>query len=167
MKKKSNLPTMKRYLQLGVLLFLFGLAPLSAYADGPIDVAVPNNGTVVYTVGVSHAFQQDDSPSDYLGVCVLEAAKEAGAITFTLTNDPSFGLYIQSVNGIPPGATEYWAILNNGSAATCGIGCIPLSEGDILSLVLTDWMTNVESTTVVLNVLSLISPPPPASKGGG
>ena len=157
---------MKRYLQLGVLLFLFGLAPLSAYADGPIDVAVPNNCTVVDTVGVSHAFPQDDSPSDYLGVCVLEAAKEAGAITFTLTNDPSFGLYVQSVNGISPGATEYWAIWQNGALASCGVGCLPVAQGDTLSFILTDWMTNAESTTVALQT-NLLAPPPPKSDSGG
>ena len=64
------------------------------------------------------------------------------------------------MNSVAPGATEYWALWSNGAFATCGIGCIPLSQGDSLSLILTDWMTNVESITVAFRVQSLVSPPP-------
>src|SRR3989344_166673 len=140
---------MKKGINLFIALVI-GLAPLSIYANGPFDIDVPSNCTVTDTDGISHVFPQDDSPSDYLGICMLEVAKEAGLVDFTLTNDPSFGLYIQSVNGIEPGATEYWAIWDNGVMAACGIGCIPLLQGDTLSFILTDWMTNVESTTGVL-----------------
>jgi len=150
-----------------VTVLFVGLMPLFAYADEPISVDVSNNCTATDTSGATHTFPQNDSPSDYLGICLLETAKEAGLINFTLTNDPSLGLYIQSVNGINPGATEYWAIWNSGVMASCGIGCIPLLQGDTLSLVLTDWMTNVESTTVVLKVRSLMSPPPPTNNSGG
>ncbi|MBI4065912.1 hypothetical protein HY412_01835 [Candidatus Kaiserbacteria bacterium] len=156
---------MKKVFNFLVAVFFVGLTPLSAYADGPISIDVPNNCTATDAGGATHAFPQNDSPSQYLGICMLEAAKEAGLMSFTLTNDPSFGLYVQSVNGINPGATEYWAIWNNGVMAACGIGCIPLLQGDTLSLILTDWMTNVESTTVALQVNSLLSPPPPSSGG--
>ena len=158
---------MKKVFNFLVAVLFVGLMPLSAYADGPISIDVPNNCIATDTNGTPHAFPQNDSPSDYLGICLLETAKEAGLINFTLTNDPNFGLYIQSVNGINPGATEYWAIWNNGVMASCGIGCIPLLQGDTLSLILTDWMTNVESTTVALQVHSLISPPPAQPSGGG
>ncbi|MEK7114183.1 MAG: hypothetical protein AAB850_01390, partial [Patescibacteria group bacterium] len=145
---------------------IIGLAPFSAYA-APIAVDVPNACTVTDTDGVQYIFPQSDSPSSYLGICALEAAQEAGLVAFTLTNDPSFGLYIQSVNDIEPGATEYWAIWDNGVMAACGIGCIPLSQDDTLSFILTDWMTNVEGATIVLYVHSLISPPPPPPPNGG
>lgn len=158
---------MKKFIRLSILALFIGFLPFSAYADGPLSIDVPNSCTITDTNGVSHSFPQNDSPSQYLGICMLQAAKGAGLIDFTLTNDPSFGLYIQSVNGTNPGATEYWAIWNNGTLASCGIGCIPLSQGDTLSLILTDWSTNVESTTVALHVHSLLSPPSPASKGGG
>lgn len=157
---------MRKVINLFVVVLVLWFVPFSVHAD-PIAVAVPHNCIVTDTDGVAHAFPQDGSPSDYLGICMLEVAQEAGLVTFTLTNDPNLGLYIQSVNGIEPGATEYWAIWDNGSMAECGIGCIPLSQGDTLSFILTDWMTNVEGTTVVLSVHSLISPPPPSGGGGG
>lgn len=161
---------MKKVFNICTIVFLVGLLPLVTHADGPINIDVPNGCTVTDTANVQHVFPQGDSPSDYLGVCMLETAKEAGLLGFTLTNDPNLGLYIQSVNGISPGATEYWAIWSNGVMALCGIGCIPLLQDDTISLILTDWMTNVESTTVALQVHSLISPPPPPpppSGGGG
>ncbi|MFA5997986.1 MAG: DUF4430 domain-containing protein [Candidatus Paceibacterota bacterium] len=158
---------MKKFIHLGIILFFIASAPLSAYADEPLLIDVPSHCTITDTDGVSHTFPQDGSPSDYLGICLLEAAQEAGLVTFTLTNDPDFGLYVESVNGVAPGATEYWALWSNGAFATCGIGCIPLSQGDTLSLILTDWMTNVESITVVLQAHSLVSPPPPSGGGGG
>lgn len=158
---------MKKVFNFFVTVLFVGLIPLSAYADGPINVDVPNGCTVTDTAGVQHVFPQSDSPSDYLGVCMLETAKEAGLINFTLTNNPDLGLYIQSVNGISPGATEYWAIWDNGVMASCGIGCIPLLQDDTISLILTDWMTNVESTAVALKVHSLISPLPAPPSGGG
>lgn len=154
---------MKKSNGLFIIVLCIGLLPLSAYADGPVAIDVPNNCTAIDTSGVSHTFPQNDSPSDYLGICLLETAKEEGLLDFALTNDPSLGLYIKSVNGIEPRATEYWAIWKNGTMAECGIGCIPLAQGDTLSLILTDWTTNIESTTVVLNVHSLVSPPPPPS----
>ena len=155
---------MKKVINILIVVLVIGWMPPSVHADA-IDVDVPNNCTVTDTGGVSHAFPQSDSPSEHLGICMLETAKEAGSIDFTLTNDPNFGLYIQSVNSIQPGATEYWAIWDNGVSATCGIGCIPLSQNDTLSFILTDWMTNVGSTTVTLRVHSLVSPPPPPPSG--
>lgn len=158
---------MKKAINICTVVLFVGLVPLFAYADEPISVDVPNNCTVTDTADVQHVFPQDDSPSDYLGVCMLETAKEAGLINFTLTNNPDFGLYVQSVNDVSPGATEYWAIWNNGVMASCGIGCIPLLQDDTISLILTDWTTNVESTAVVLKVHSLISPPPLGGGGSG
>ncbi len=150
----------------GALVLFYGIVPLPAHAGEPLNVSVPNNCIVTDTDGVAHEFPQDSSPSNYLGICMLQSAKEAGLVDFSLTNDPSLGLYIQSVNGTPPSATEYWAIWKNGAMAECGIGCIPLSLNDTLSLILTDWTTNVESTVVVLKVHSLISSPTTTSSRG-
>ena len=166
MKRVINFFAMKKYIRFGVVAFCIGLAPLSAYADEPFTIEVPSNCTVTDTADVEHTFPQDDSPSDYLGICMLEAAKAAGLITFTLTNDLNFGLYIQSVNDIEPGATEYWAIWQNSVMAACGIGCLPVAQGDTLSFILTDWVTNAESTMIALRA-NLLAPPPPRSGGGG
>src|SRR3989344_4677602 len=91
---------MKKVISLFFVVLFAGLIPFSAHAD-PINVDVPNNCVVTDTSDVLHTFPQSDSPSTYLGVCLLQTAKDAGLVNFTLTNDPSFGLYIQSVNGIP------------------------------------------------------------------
>ncbi len=158
---------MKKVFNIGIIAFFVGILPLTAFANGLINIDVPKSCTVTDTVGATHIFPKNDSPSQYLGICMLETAKGAGLLNFTLTNDPNLGLYIQSVNGINPGATEYWAIWQNGVMAGCGIGCIPLAQNDTLSLILTDWMTNVESTAVALKVQSFISPPPAPPSGGG
>ena len=158
---------MKKVFNFLITVLFVGFLPFPAYADGPISVDVPTSCAVTDTDNVQHAFPKEDSPSRYLGICLIEAAKEASLINFTLTNNPDFGLYIQSVNGTSPSATEYWAIWVNGVMASCGIGCIPLSQNDTVSLILTDWMTNVESTVVALKANSLISPPPASASGGG
>ena len=159
---------MKKATNFLIAVLFIGSLPLSVYADGPISVDVPSDCTVTDTNGVNHAFPKNDSPSNYLGICMLQAAKESGRVNFTVTNDPNFGLYVESVNNIAPGATEYWAIWYNGVLAECGIGCIPLSSGDTLSLKLTDWTTNAESSIVAFQVQSLSpSPIPPSGVGGG
>ena len=88
---------------IGLALFVFVFPPF-AYADDatttpdtatttePIDtsstttppvliltqaVDVPDHCTAIDINGVSHAFPQSDSPSNYLGICLLETAKEA------------------------------------------------------------------------------------------
>src|SRR3989344_1958039 len=112
------------------------------------------------TDGNTHVFPQDDSPSEYLAVCALTEALEQSVINdFELVNNSDFGLYVQSINGMEPGATEFWALYLNGEFAGCGIGCLAISENDILSLILTDWMTETESATVSLHIISLVSSP--------
>ncbi|OGI57376.1 hypothetical protein A2640_02145 [Candidatus Nomurabacteria bacterium RIFCSPHIGHO2_01_FULL_36_23] len=111
------------------------------------------------TDGVMHVFPEEDSPSDYLAICALVSARDAGDITdFKLVNS-SFGLYVQSVNDEDPSDTEYWALWLNGKFANCGIVCLPLVKGDTLSLILSDWMTNTESTTIKLHVIDLVPLP--------
>lgn len=134
----------------------------------PAGITVSDDCTVTDSNGDSHTFAQTNT---FLGICALQAAKDAGAIgDFVLTNDPGLGLYVQSVNGTSAGATEYWAIWQNEGYTACGLGCLPVAQGDTLSLVLTDWMANTESTGVAFSIDSLTattSAPAPSNSGGG
>ena len=134
----------------------------------PAGITVSDDCSVTDSNGDDHAFAQTGT---FLGICALQAAKDAGAISdFVLTNDPGLGLYVQSINGTSAGATEYWAIWQNEEYTACGLGCLPLAQDDTLSLVLTDWMTNTESTGVAFSIDALTattSVPTPSNSGGG
>jgi len=133
------------------------------------NIALKDNCEVIDTDGETHIFPQDDSPSEFLGICVLKEALENGYINdFELTNS-SFGLYVQSVNDIEPSDTEYWALWLNDGFTDCGISCLPISAGDKLSFILTDWMTNLESSKIDFNITELVSSveDTPAGNGGG
>lgn len=112
--------------------------------------------TVTDTDETAHIFPNTDSPSEYLGICALEEARELEIIqSFALANDPNLGLYVKNINGIEPSNTEFWSLWHNGSFAECGIGCLALVAGDTLSFVLTDWMTNAENATITLSISEL------------
>jgi len=133
------------------------------------NISLQDSCEVIDTDGETHIFPEDDSPSKFLGICVLKEALENGYINdFTLTNS-SLGLYVQSVNGIEPSDTEYWALWLNDGFTDCGISCLPISEGDKLSFILTDWMTNLESSKINFNITELVSSvnDTPAGNGGG
>ncbi|MEK7156445.1 MAG: prenyltransferase/squalene oxidase repeat-containing protein [Patescibacteria group bacterium] len=134
----------------------------------PASVTVSDDCTVTDSNGDSHTFAQTGT---FLGICALQAAKDVGAISdFVLVNDPGLGLYVQSVNGTSAGATEYWAIWQNEGYTACGLGCLPVAQGDTLSLVLTDWMASTESTGVAFSIDALTatsSVPAPSNSGGG
>lgn len=121
------------------------LAPLALSADfeappppPPLpSVNVTDNCVVVDTDGASHAYS-----GQYLGICALAAAKEQGAVSaYTLQNFP-FGLFLQTLNGIAPGATEFWSISLNGAEAMVGLSDLVVAQGDTLSFQLTDWTTS-------------------------
>ena len=134
----------------------------------PASITVSDDCTVVDSLGASHTFAQTGT---FLGICALQAAKDVGTISgYVLINDPGLGLYVQSINGTAAGPTEYWAIWQNEGYTACGLGCLPVAQGDTLSLVLTDWMANTESTGAAFNINSLVatsSVPAPSSSGGG
>ncbi|OGG56316.1 hypothetical protein A3D71_03060 [Candidatus Kaiserbacteria bacterium RIFCSPHIGHO2_02_FULL_55_20] len=134
----------------------------------PAGITVSDDCTVTDSNGDSHVFAQTNT---FLGICALQAAKDAGAVSdFVLTNDPGLGLYVQSVNGISAGATEYWALWQNEGYTSCGLGCLPVAQDDTLSLVLTDWMANTEGTGIAFSIDSLTatsSVPAPSNSGGG
>ncbi len=130
------------------------------------DVVLGNSCTIEDAEGNSHTFPQEDSPSEYLAICVLAEALEQEFITgFEIINNPDFGLYVQSVNGREPSNTQFWSLWHNGAFANCGIGCLAISENDILSLILTDWMTETESDTISLHISSLASDPDDVENG--
>lgn len=132
------------------------------------DVTAPDTCTVTDTDGIAHSFAT--TSSEYLGICALSAAKSTGIISdFTLKNNPSLGLYIESINGTTPGATEYWSLWHNDEYASCGITCEVVHLGDTLSFVLTDWMSNTEiaSSSVAFRIASLgVTSPVQTSSGG-
>ena len=86
------------------------------------NIKLKNGCTVTDTDEATHVFPNEDSPSEYLGICALEEARELEIIeSFGLINDPNLGLYVKSVNGIEPSSTEFWSLWRNGGFAQCGI----------------------------------------------
>ena len=138
------------------------------------NIIILDHCSVTDTEEQVHEFPQDDSPSKFLAICALVEAKERGFIEdFGLTNNPDFGLYVESINNIEPSDTEFWALWQNGGFADCGIGCLSILKGDTLSLVLSDWMAGTEGTTITLRIVALVSSPEeepdkeePSSGGG-
>ncbi|MFZ2149605.1 MAG: DUF4430 domain-containing protein [Minisyncoccia bacterium] len=123
------------------------------------NISLPDRCLVADGAGATHEFPEESSPSDYLAICALASAKDAGKISDFKLNDSDFGLYVQSVNNEEPGDTEYWALWLNGEFANCGIICLPMVKGDVLSLVLSDWMANTESTNIKIRVVGLTATP--------
>ena len=157
----------QRKLYIGIILlnfiFISFFTSLVFAEDTPLliekDIILKNGCVVKDTNAETHIFPKDDSPSEFLGICVLAEALEQGFISdLKLINDPNLGLYVQSINGIEPGNTEFWGLWRNGEFADCGIGCLPISEGDVLSLVLTDWIAETESAKIIFHITELASP---------
>lgn len=119
------------------------------------SITLKNGCEITDTAGVTHLFPGDESSSEYLAVCALAAAQEAGYIKSYELADSSFGLYLQSIHDIFPSSTEYWALWKNDEFADCGIECLALSSGDTLTLVLTDWATETESDKIEIYIAAL------------
>ena len=120
------------------LALIFACTPLSANAQTPPAVNVPNHCTASDTGGVAHTYT-----GQFLGICALVAAKEQGAVNdYELIYDNSFGFYLQSLNGITPSATQYWALYKNSAFSSDGLSSMTLVEGDVLAFQLTDWTDN-------------------------
>ncbi len=126
------------------------------------DVEVPSGCEVVDTDGVAHIFPKDDSPSEFLGICALVAAKAADIISaFEVSDHPDFGLFVHSVHEVAAdSSSEFWALWHKESGkdefgfADCGIGCLALSEGDELSLIRTSFDGEERDTATL--VVSLV-----------
>lgn len=117
------------------------------------DITLTSGCEIQDVNSVTYTYPNPDSPLEYLAICVLQIAQENAQITSVdLIDDFGFGLYVKNINDIEVGATEYWALYLNGAFAECGIECLVISEGDQLSFILTDWMTNAESVVIKFNV---------------
>lgn len=147
------------------LVFLF--APLAVSAQGIPNISVSDHCTVQDQNGGSHSYT-----SQFLGVCALAAAKQQGAVSaYELTFYDAFGLFLQSLNGTTPTASQYWSISQNGAEAQVGLSSMTVAQGDVLSFQLTDWTNNTQvGSPVSFAIVSLVGTPPPApapSGGGG
>ncbi len=142
------------------------LAATPVFAALP-SVDVPLECSVVDTDGTPHSFA-----GQYLGVCALEAARTQSIISAYELKNFSFGLFLQSLNGIAPGGTEYWALYHNGIPASVGLADLVVAQGDILKFQLTDWSTNTDiGSPIEFSIGSLIasqsSPVISGSSGSG
>lgn len=131
----------------------------------PISVDLPDGCTVTDSAEVEHEI------SGYFGICAFQAALDAGDITAFSVSDSPFGLSLDSVNGVPAGATEFWAQWLNEGFASCGVECQSLGVNDIYSIVLSDWMANTENPAQVvafqINSLLESEEETPDDTGGG
>ncbi|KKU49617.1 MAG: Conserved repeat protein [Parcubacteria group bacterium GW2011_GWA1_47_10] len=100
------------------------------------NVIVPNTCTVIDTDDVMHTFPKENSPSGFLGVCALVAAKDKGFVDEFEFIDFGFGLFLDSIDGIS--TTEdfsaFWNLSLNEISADVGITDLVLDIGDTLSL---------------------------------
>ena len=160
-----------RLLPAGIFLSLLLIIPNVTLAENiEGNVALPDNCTTLDKNGASHTFPKENSPSDFLAVCALAEALQTGLITSVqLSEFPGFGLFVEGLDGIVAGADEYWALWLNGNFAGCGIECLPLTEGDTISFILTSFEGEERGTSVVFHISSLVqnvSAPSPAPQGG-
>ena len=144
-----------------LVVFVSLFIPALAFAAPPV-VDIPSECTVVDTEGTTHTY------SGYLGICALHVAKEQGAVSAYTLQNFSFGLFLESLNGIVPGATEFWSLSHNGAEASVGLTDLPVAEGDTLSFQLTDWSTSETiGSPIEISIGSLLSASPEPAAGGG
>lgn len=162
---------MKTFARIGIAL-IFAL-PSVSFADvlpppppPPIlSVNVTDYCTASDSGGTAHPY----ATSQFLGICALVAAQEQGAVSsYQLTYDDAFGFYVQTLNGIAPSATQYWALYKNDAYADAGLSTMTIVSGDQLSFQLTDWTDNSTiGSPVLFKIGTLISPPVATTAGGG
>ena len=123
---------MKRILSvLLVLIMLFALAACGKKAEEPAEAAV---FTVIVTdlEGNETTFEYSSSAAN-LGEALIAEGLVVG-------HEASYGLYIDSVNGIAANWDKdqtYWAFYIGGEYATSGISDTPITAGTIYGLTLT------------------------------
>ncbi len=141
--------------------------------------SVPATCTVFDTTGTAYDFPATSSPSAYLGICALKAAKDAGVISdYQMSNFPGIGLFVASIAGLAADPTsQYWALYQNDAFANCGLGCLLVAAGDTIQFQLHDFSDYDLGDRVTLHIDTLIatstatssppSPSAPSSSGGG
>ena len=124
------------------------------------DVNVPAECEVTDTDGLTHHFPSESSPSDYLAICAVAAALQDDLIeSAEFSNQfPSIGLFITSINDIiADPSSEYWALYKNDGFADCGLGCLPVEEGDTIKLQLEDFSGTDLGHSLIVHIESLIA----------
>lgn len=107
-----------------------------------MNVFVPNMCTVSATsssdadVAADYNFPAESSPSDYLGVCALTAARNDGHVSNFGFIDFGFGLFLDSINEVATDSDfdPFWALSVNGEEAMVGITDVAVEIGDVLAL---------------------------------
>src|SRR3989344_6237425 len=128
---------MNRFKISAIFISLALFLPITTSAGTIPTISMTDSCTVTDTEGNPHSYS-----GQFLGICALAAAKDQGAInSYTLQNF-SFGLFLQSLNGTAPGATQFWSISQNGTEAMVGLSDMTIASGDLLSFQLTDWTDN-------------------------
>jgi len=129
-------------------------------------VNVTDTCTVVDTDGTSHTYDQS---GQFLGICALAAAKDQGAVSdYTLQNF-SFGLFLQTLNGTAPSATQFWNLYQNGTESSVGLSDLIISTGDLLKFQLTDFTDSSQigsPVTFQIGTLTATPAPTPAPSSG-
>lgn len=125
-------------------------------------VVVPDHCAVIDTDGVSHAYT-----SAYLGICALEAAKEQGVVSGYALQNFSFGLFLQTLNGVAPAADEYWNLSKNDVESMVGLSDMPLVSGDTLLFRLTSFAGEDRGQSASFAVTLHTAPTIQHASGGG
>jgi|GEM_PF-1789555 len=125
---------------------------VDSLVDAYDNVLVPDTCSVTDSTGIVHTFPADE---DALGICALVAAVSEGHISGYALTGSGPGLYMTSVDDIPAGAQEYWALWLNDAYTECGIACLPVAAGDKMSLVRTTF-DNVESDRIDLRIIGTV-----------
>ena len=124
-----------------------------------VSVDVPNTCTISDTDGVLHTYTATSS-DQYLGICALEAALDAGDISNVgLSNEyPSMGLFVTSFNDLEADSNnQYWALYKNDTFSSSGLSSLPVSVGDVISFKLSDFSGNETGDFVNITIESLIT----------
>lgn len=129
------------------------------------NVIVPSWCDITDTTGAALTYPKEGAP-DYVAICALAAAQAEGKISDYTVTDSSWGLSVTSVNGIAHGETEYWALWLNEAFADCGVECLAVGTGDVLTFVLTDFGTNEEKTRTSLRIIGTTDTPKEAPGDG-
>jgi len=131
-------------------------------------VNVTDNCTASAVDGTSHTYSQS---GQFLGICAFVAAKAQGVISaYELLYDNNFGFYLQSLNGITPSATQYWALYLNNGYSNDGLSTMVIAQGDILKFQLTDFTDNSQIGSPVSFQIGTLTATPvaaPASSNSG
>lgn len=157
MKTKSSMVLCIAFVALAASFVLPGLAHADVnsilYIQGPggsvwvnIPLIVPESCTVADSVGAPHSVSGHKAP------CAIKAAKDAGVIAdFLFTNDPSWGLFLKSINGLADGPAPdypYWNLWKNGIFSEVGIEGISFSAGDKFQLTYGPYITNIATAAI-------------------